>query len=156
YRVFWDVHAWAGVVSALLLYVMFFMGTFALFYKEIDAWANDAISSEAAPPLRDAVLALAHDEKLLGEGRVFVALADGVVRAYPRGATESKSFLLRRGRFEPARSELGTFVYTMHYLGPIPGGIYLAGFAAMALLLTLVTGLLIHYKDLIRQWLQFR
>ncbi len=51
FQLFWDVHAWASVVGALLLYVMFFAAAFALFYPQLDDWAEPvAVSAEDGPP----------------------------------------------------------------------------------------------------------
>ena len=33
FKRFWDVHAWAGVITGLLVYVMFVLGAFVLFYR---------------------------------------------------------------------------------------------------------------------------
>jgi len=48
FRIYWDAHAWVGVVTALLLHLIFFMGAFALFQRELDAWANPARTGSAA------------------------------------------------------------------------------------------------------------
>lgn len=35
---FWDAHAWVGVVSALVLYVMFWAGSITLFHEQLEEW----------------------------------------------------------------------------------------------------------------------
>jgi uncharacterized iron-regulated membrane protein len=161
FQIYWDAHAWLGVVAALLLYVMFFMGAFALFYQELNTWANPVAapaSGAASPALQPLLEALDREQPLIGKDRVaFIPEATGL-RAYWHAGDEHHEFryCAATGRLEPLRSQLGSFLYSLHYLGPIPNGIYLAGVAALALLLVLVTGLFLQLKDLVRQWFQFR
>jgi uncharacterized iron-regulated membrane protein len=82
---------------------------------------------------------------------------DGLVAYWDaRGQRHEVRYSPVSGRLEPARSELGRFLYEMHYLGPLPNGVYVAGVAALGLLFALLTGLFLHWKDLKRQWFQFR
>jgi uncharacterized iron-regulated membrane protein len=106
FRIYWDVHAWAGVVAALLLHVMFFMGAFALFQRELDAWANPGRTGPAAAPTAAAVPAAAaapralgpllaqldREKPLLGKDRVaFLPDATGL-RAYWHAPSEHHEF----------------------------------------------------------------
>lgn len=164
FQIFWDAHAWSGVIASLLLYVMFLMGAFALFYPEIDAWAEPApaLAQEPAvgvpPKLQPLLEELDREYHVLGAGRVAFMPERGSLRAYVRRGEEYTDlrYSPEAGRLVVARSGLGTFLYSLHYLGPIPYGIYVAGVASMALLLALISGLFIHLKDLLRQWFQFR
>jgi uncharacterized iron-regulated membrane protein len=161
FQIFWDVHAWAGVVGALLLYVMFFMGAFALVYQEINVWADPTpatVTAAREQRLGPLLEQLRREENILGKERVTFMPEPTGLRAYWRKGEDQKDFRLvaATGRLEPAKSELGSFLYAMHFLDPIPNAIYVAGVASMALFLALITGLLIHLKDLVRQWFQFR
>jgi len=166
FRIFWDVHAWVGIIAALFLYVMFLTGAFALFYQELNAWAELSETHAARPqhaeglprlqPLFEQLVA-EHD----GIGKTRIAITregESMVHAYVAHGDDFREFRYdpERERLEPPRSELGTFLYSLHYLGPIPNGVYLAGVASMALFLALVTGFLVYLKDILRQWLQFR
>jgi uncharacterized iron-regulated membrane protein len=170
FQIYWDVHAWSGVLAALLLHVMFFMGAFALFQHELDAWANPiagAASGTAAPGHTTAAAPLAlqpllaqldREQPLIGKRRVAFLLEPTGLRAYWDAPKEHHElyYSAASGRLEPVRSELGSFLYSLHYLGPFPSGIYVAGVAALALLLALSTGLFIQLKDLRRHWFLFR
>ncbi|MEY4547685.1 MAG: hypothetical protein RL685_3880 [Pseudomonadota bacterium] len=159
FQIYWDAHAWSGVVAALLLHVMFFMGAFALFQHELDRWASSpAPSGDSAPALQPLLEQLHAEQPLFGKRRVAFQLEPSGVTAHWRAGKEQHSFQYSAaaGKLVPLRSELGSFLYELHYLGPIPNGIYAAGVASLALLLALVTGVLIHWKDLLRQWFQFR
>lgn len=161
YQIFWDVHAWGGMVAALLLYVMFFTGAFALFYPELDLWAAPRatlLPPPAAAPL-DALLTQAvKEEGALFADRLAFVLDEAAVGVSVMRGDSAAEYQLNpaRGRLEPRISGLGAFLYELHYLGMLPGGIYVAGVASMALLLAIVTGVAIHWKDLVRQWFQFR
>jgi uncharacterized iron-regulated membrane protein len=161
FRIFWDAHAWAGVVASLFLYVMFFMGAFALFYSEINVWAErrEVRSTVVARPLLQPLLEqLEREHGVMGSRRVaFMPEPTGLRASVSKSdAFTEFRYSPERERLERPQSELGSFLYSLHYLGPIPYGIYFAGVCSMALLLALVSGLFIHLKDLSRQWFQFR
>jgi uncharacterized iron-regulated membrane protein len=161
FQIYWDAHAWVSVITALVLHVVFFMGAFALFRPELNRWANPtALSAPAANPLalQPLLERLNQEQPLIGKDRVAFLPEPAGLRAYWRAGDEQREFRYapEAEGLVPLRSALGTFLYSMHYLGPIPQGIYLAGVAALGMFLALVTGVLIHWKDLTRQWFQFR
>ena len=163
FQIYWDAHAWVGVMAALLLHTVFFMGAFALFYRELNQWAHTGAASAEqgrAHPLALQPLLERWDreEPLAGKRRVaFEPEPNGLVAYWDaRRQRHEYRYSPVSGRLEPARSELGRFLYEMHYLGPLPNGVYVAGVAALGLLFALLTGLLLHWKDLARQWFQFR
>jgi uncharacterized iron-regulated membrane protein len=164
FQIYWDTHAWVGVVTALLLHVVFFMGAFALFHRELDHWAHAGATSaeqgRATPlSLQPLLERWDREEPLAGKRRVaFEPSGPNGLVAYwdARREHHEVRYSPVSGRLEPARSELGGFVYEMHYLGPLPNGVYVAGVAALGLLFALLTGLFLHWKDLARQWFQFR
>lgn len=161
FTIFWDVHAWAGVLSALLLYVMFFMGAFALFYRQLDSWGEPGRPTaelRGLPPLQPLLEQLALQEPIIGRRRVAFQMEPGGLSVIAQQERKEHRFRFspESGRLEPLHSQLGTFLYEMHFLGPLPWGVYLAGVLALGLLLALLTGILIHWKDLRRQWFQFR
>ncbi|HEU4579249.1 MAG TPA: PepSY-associated TM helix domain-containing protein [Polyangiaceae bacterium] len=163
FQIYWDAHAWVGVITALLLHVVFFMGAFALFQRELNHWAH--AGDAGAGQLRATPLALQpllerwdREEPLAGKRRVaFEPERSGLIAYWDaRGQRQLYRYSPVSGRLERARSELGSFLYDMHYLGPLPKGVYVAGVAALGLLFALLTGLFLHWKDLARQWFQFR
>ncbi|MFY0579886.1 PepSY domain-containing protein [Cystobacter fuscus] len=48
FRIQWDLHAWAGVIASLFLFVIFFCGVFSLFREDIEVWQEPAF--QRAPP----------------------------------------------------------------------------------------------------------
>jgi uncharacterized iron-regulated membrane protein len=159
YQIYRELHAWLGVSAALIVYVTFFLGAFALFRHELNAWANPAPAPAAAPPALQPLLeALDREQPLLGKERVAFLPEPAGLRAYWHGDGQRHEFRYSpaSGRLEPLRSDLGTFLHRMHFLGPLPRGVYAAGLGALALLLGLVTGVLIHFRDLLRHGLRWR
>jgi uncharacterized iron-regulated membrane protein len=179
HHIFWDAHAWSGVVASLPLFVMFFMGPFALFHAELDAWAQPVARSSgresggpefragsaperpsllAAGPLQPLLEQLDRQRPLAGAARVWLAAEPSGLRASLRQQDTDTELLAPpgAGHLEPRGSDLGEFLYSMHFLGPLPFGIHLAGVAAMALLLALVSGLAIHLRRLVPEWLELR
>ncbi|WP_434382104.1 PepSY-associated TM helix domain-containing protein [Melittangium boletus] len=164
FRIQWDLHAWAGVLASLFLFVVFFCGVFSLFREELELWQEPAFHTAPpapAPPSFDALLRqvsalgpfprgahvglLSHEETRLVTAYLFEPT--GLRELWLDPATGSAS---------PARSRLASELYWMHFFYRVPWGMELSGLLAVALLATLVSGLVIHLKDLRRQWWSFR
>ena len=164
FRIQWDVHAWAGVVASLFLFVIFFCGVFSLFREDLEIWQEPAFHTappgEAAPSF-DALLAqvAAREKPPLGTHVSFLTHEETrLVTAYlfePSGVRELWLDPVS-GAGHTARSRLASELYWMHFFYRVPWGMELSGLLAVALLVTLVTGLVIHLKDLRRQWWSFR
>lgn len=168
FGILWDMHAWVGVLSSLVLFVLFFLGPFALFWKELGPWqqhlgapagrASEAQLVAAAQRLaqREAARPAAERPTRLG-----IHLPDDrvpwmqVQRSSPRG--EQISWVdPTTGAEVGQRSDLGYFLFSMHYLEPLPGGMRVAGVAAVLLLFLVATGLVIQIGRLFRELVRFR
>src|SRR4051794_11867432 len=171
-RTFWAYHAWAGLAVGLVLHVMFVAGAVTLFLEPLKIWeepaqhhaARDttqgspqvlfdrglaAIQHLPAPPKR---LWLGLPRGDAGVARFQYSGPDGTWRALwlvPGAAADAVI---------AEREMTATFLYHFHYLWhpALPELEYLAGLLALTFLLTVVTGVLIHLKDLARQLTQFR
>jgi len=162
---FWDVHAWSGVVAGLVLYIMFLAGGLTLFHEELEAWEDPLAQTAAREPetlssmLGRALTAKGSTPDDLwffppkhGRGEVRVAFEEG--GTWTTAWVDSKT-----NRLVPERERLAHFTYSLHFLWHDLTGDWLyrvAGLLAVALLLALVTGVLIHIKDIVRQFHQFR
>ncbi|WP_437675086.1 PepSY-associated TM helix domain-containing protein [Sorangium sp. So ce131] len=163
FTTFWDVHAWTGVIGGLLLYVMFLSGGIALFRDQLAVWEEPIAQQRSAAAqggLEDAL-----DRGLAAAGAApeqlwFYPPKDGLgaakLRYYAEGAETSA--WIHEG-LVPERERLSSFLFDLHYLWHKATGewlYYLAGSLSVALLLALATGVLIHLKDIVRQFHQFR
>jgi uncharacterized iron-regulated membrane protein len=163
---FWDVHAWAGVIGGLLLYVMFLTGSITLFHEQLETWEE---------PLAQRMSSGASLQSTLERGFAAAGTPRGAVWFYPPRAehgTAKLSYQLpnadtwktawidaERRALVPERERLSSFLYSIHFLWHDATGnwlYYLAGGLALVLLLALVTGVLIYLKNLVRQFHQFR
>lgn len=153
------VHTWVGIVLGGLLFAIFWMGTLSVFDREIDRWMMPAtrLAAPAAAPRLDAIAPLA--QSLVPAG----ARQWRIDWATPRTPVLRLSWQTKDGQRElryldPATlapiAEPGTlgasgFFFPFHYGLLISWkdlGKWLVGLAAMAMLVLLVSGVIIHRK----------
>jgi uncharacterized iron-regulated membrane protein len=162
---FWDLHAWAGVLAGLVLFLMFLTGGITLFHEQLEVWEDPLAQRSASAPselqrsLDGAFTAHGSVPDDLwfyppknGRGEARIGFQDGEVW---------KDFWIdsKTGQLTPQRERLAHFIYGLHFLWHDVTGewlYYFAGILAVAFLLALVTGVLIHLKDILRQFHQFR
>jgi uncharacterized iron-regulated membrane protein len=163
---FWDLHAWAGVVGGLVLHIMFLTGGISLFRGQLETWGEPL----AQGGTRHGSLQQEMDRGLAALGRTpadfwFHPPKDGhgaarLTYQVPGEADRTRAWIdPERHRVVPEREPLSDFIYGLHYLWHDATGdwpYYGAGFLSVALLVVLVTGVLIHLKDIVRQFHQFR
>ena len=156
--ILWDVHAWSGVITGLVLYVIFFTGAFVLFRSELRAWslgpqppAVERSVEETAAPLLAARTDIAWLFELGGGGAT-------VVGGQMRGKGQRTHFTIdgRTGEVVPEQTAVERILWHLHFLYQLPFGFYLTGFFGMALVLAMVTGTVIHWRSIPTQAMRFR
>lgn len=168
FGILWDAHAWVGILSSLVLFVMFFLGPFALFWRELGPW-QEHLGAPARPVSEERLVAtaqrLAQREAARPAAerptRLGIHLpGDRVpwmqVQSSGPGGRHVTWIDPGTGREVEKRSDLGHFLFSMHYLAPIPGGMRVAGVAAVVLLFLIATGLIIQIGRLFRELVRFR
>ena len=164
YEILWDAHAWAGVLSSLVLFVTFFLGAFALFAEELSPWQEPTFRAPIAVPEAQAV-ALAQrlaDSEAASRPVWFGISLPTAEEPWLRlwrmsdGAIHPLWWDPVTGRQLGERSDLGEFLNAMHFLEPIPGGQHLTGLASAVLVLLVGTGLLLQLGRMMRELVQFR
>lgn len=165
YAILWDAHAWAGAISSIVLFAVFFLGTFALFAEQLVPWQEPAFRGPIAVS-DDRALELV--QKIVDDEAALLPVWFGVSlptdeepwlrtwRMDAGGGVVSTWMDPTSGQQVGERSNLGEFLNEMHFLMPIPGGIYVAGVASVVLTLLIGTGLLIQLGKLARELVQFR
>jgi uncharacterized iron-regulated membrane protein len=172
YNIFFDLHTVSGIVLSVLLFVIFFAGSFSFFRDEIVNWErNETVASKGVLDINvDATLdTLAKKYTLYGrevsihkgydERRVMVnvsASADTTMKE--AGAffyLDTKTF---QSHDYISSYSLGEFLYRLHFFAqiPYPVGYYLSGFSALFLFFIVLTGILIHWKKIISNFYLFR
>ncbi|WP_433931242.1 PepSY-associated TM helix domain-containing protein [Sorangium cellulosum] len=163
FTTFWDAHAWTGVIAGLLLHVMFLTGAIALFRGQLAVW-EEPLAQQRSSVERVGLQAtldqgLAAASETPEEIWLHVPQGDlGVARIHYYAGGEEVSSWIHEG-LVPEREGLSRFLFELHYLWHKATGVwlyYVGGLLSVALLLALATGVLIHLKDIVRQFHQFR
>ncbi len=160
---FWSAHAWAGVITALLVYIMFFLGGVVLFYRQLTVWEEPLLQRPAVElPSLEAALRVAQPES-----KELYLYLPGEDRALPKVGYYLPDTTLWRmwwldldsGQRIPEREKAAAFVYDLHYLWHDVTGFWLqygAGVLVFGFLLALITGALIQLGRFRRQLFQLR
>ncbi|MEZ0310426.1 MAG: PepSY-associated TM helix domain-containing protein [Myxococcota bacterium] len=163
FRVEWELHAWAGVALSLWAFIVFYCGVFALFRRELAIWQEPALyAASQAPPSFEGVRMALREAALLPEGAYLSMVpypGTSFVASYVKptgGATRMTWVDPRQGSIVPERTRLSHELYHLHHLQQLPGGEEASGVAAVFLIVALVTGLVIHLKDLPEQLVRLR
>lgn len=155
------LHTWTGVLFGALLFLIFFMGTLAVFDREIDRWMMPE-TRFAAPPagfsVEERVLPWLRGLAPPGSTFWFVLYPDARTPTVELGWNDPASGKRESRRLNVAGARLlaeagswgGTgFFYPFHYSLHIRWkslGIWIVGLAAMAMLVALVSGVIVHRK----------
>ena len=162
------LHTWAGVVAGGLLFAVFWSGTLSVFDREIDRWMMPATRLAApAPPvsLDKAAAAVASlipahatqwrlDLPTPRAPLLRFSYRDGAGNVTPRDLDPASYALIPDQGTKGGTGFIFPFHYSLH-LTWMNLGEWLVGFAGMALLVLLVSGVVIH-KKLFSQFFTFR
>jgi uncharacterized iron-regulated membrane protein len=158
---FYELHAWAGVLTGLVLYVMFLAGGFTLFHEQLETWEEPLAQRQGAPRSLDTQLFAG----LAAMGSTPTALwfTPGAEPHFDwqdeSGTWRSARLDSERGVLVAQRERLAHFTYALHYLWHDLTGMWLytvAGLLGLVWLVVIATGVLVHVKDVARQFHQFR
>jgi uncharacterized iron-regulated membrane protein len=176
----WDVHTWAGILGGLVLFVMFLTGGVTLFHEYIAVWEHpqaqvpaprislqesfdralrvfDEQSPQSAP--------FADDVKKQPAGIVFTPAGEKfgnpmIGYANPDHNEWIEIFVdVENDRLVRKQEQLAHLLYYIHLLWNDAAPwlyYYLAGALCIAMVLSLFTGLLIHLRNITREFHQFR
>lgn len=152
----YDTHAWVGIISGILLFIVTFSGIPALFEHELGYWQYPVFGEipEDKSFNLERTIATANNNGFQ-YNRYFIQLPDEInnhimISHFPEDG-EFDIRYLKTGSYEEVEaspSALGqilTYLHTDLYL-PRPYGRYLVGLAGMAMLLAIIAGVLIHVK----------
>ncbi|NTX01705.1 PepSY domain-containing protein [Myxococcus sp. CA040A] len=166
YRILWEAHAWAGAVASVLLVGMFLLGVVSLFRHELMPWQEPRLRT---PVAADEARALETLQQWLdarvgkdGPSQLDVDLPAPYspwlrLEWKERGGEKTAVWVNPlSGEQAPERSDLGYFLFLVHFLYPLPGGMLIAGLVAIVLLLVVGTGLVIQLGRFRKDWVRFR
>ena len=156
------LHTWCGLVAGWVLFAIFVSGTLAVFRQEIDYW----MTPELHAPMAGDVLAVSQQalqQLAPGAARWVIELPASrapVLRlrwqAGPKDRLQSRYIDGTGRQLSPRDTRGGSMIYRFHY-GLLLGttGMWMVGGLAMAMLVALVTGIIIHAK-IFREFFTFR
>ena len=159
------LHTWCGLLLGWVLFAIFFTGTLAVFDKEINWWMQPELTDRVQSPAAAANVA----QRWLtthhgGESNWNIDLpterspALGVsVGERRRGGGGTQLDPLTGETVQPRETLGGNFFFHFHYTLHMPRtlGVWVVGFAAMAMLVALISGIIIH-KKIFKEFFTFR
>lgn len=159
-----DLHTWMGLLLGWVLYAMFLTGTVAYFKDELSQWMRPELPHQAQVPDAAAVaqrianeMAATLPNTTQWSARLPDARNNSAYVFWRTGGREPGQRNFGEGHFDPAtgqkvaaRETMGgdfffRFHFQFHYL-PVAWGRWLAGFAAMMMLVAIVSGVITHKK----------
>jgi len=159
------LHTWCGLLLGWVLFAIFLTGTLAVFDKEISWWMQPELTDQAQSPAAAANVAqrwlMAHhsDESnwnisLPTERSPDLGVSVGERR---RGGGGTQLDPLTGETIEARETIGGNFFFHFHYTLHMPRllGIWVVGLAAMAMLVALISGIIIH-KKIFKEFFTFR
>ncbi|MFA9187324.1 PepSY-associated TM helix domain-containing protein [Flavobacterium magnesitis] len=175
YNIFFHTHTVSGIVISVVLYVIFFAGSFSFFKEDIASWESGqptSVTSKIELNFDQALKVLDNTYDLHGrkvsfyqpqnEHSVGTSLEASKDSLASKKGKESQYLILNNSTYKTttyAESyNLGEFIYRLHFLAqiPYPYGYYLSGFIALFFLFAIVTGVLVHWKKIISSFYVFR
>ena len=176
YNILFHTHTISGIIISVVLYVIFFAGSFSFFRDDIVNWERNeslAITDDMELDFNKVLDTLDFEynlygrdiefRKYYGEPRVAVSISESKDDSLsPKMSKASQFFYLHtKDHSRKAYLEsytLGEFLYRLHFLAqiPYPFGYYLSGFVALFFLFAIITGVLVHWKKIVSNFFMFR
>ncbi|MDR0229603.1 MAG: PepSY domain-containing protein [Flavobacteriaceae bacterium] len=181
YNKYFHLHTISGIIITVLLYVIFFAGSFAFFKNEINNWQNNTPKeSFSATSLNYNTIVDSLDNQFGLYGRDVSFYFNDRSRVISFSVAPSKDSLNPKfeerlySLFDTTTQEkktydeaysLGEFLYRLHFFAQLNGlvdikfapfGYFLAGLVAFFFLFALLTGLLVHWQKIVSNFYVFR
>ncbi|WP_444959564.1 PepSY-associated TM helix domain-containing protein [Microbulbifer sp. VVAC002] len=166
---FYEIHSWIGVLFSILLFVISFSGVVALFGHELTQWERPEhrIAFDAEAPVDvDQLVAPVLAEANIGEDSFFMIsmpdyyhpMLEVLWTDAESEETEVRHINPNTGEVLPSSgsdfAELLTYMHT-DLLFPRPFGRYLVGLMGLVMLLSILSGIIIH-KKIFKEMFKFR
>ncbi|CAG5000782.1 hypothetical protein DYBT9275_02531 [Dyadobacter sp. CECT 9275] len=168
YNITFNTHTVSGIVISFALYVIFFAGAFTLFKEEFYRWENPAARQRLSEQVDYDKVLKAIKKKTprfdLAEDITIVTASEErpIVNIYghltvPKGKPEEHYYVT----YYPSSNEfsqeekttIGETLYRLHFFDQIPFlGRYLSGFVALFFAFAVVTGLMIHWQNILTKF----
>ncbi|MGB5818433.1 MAG: PepSY-associated TM helix domain-containing protein [Saonia sp.] len=172
HNVMFHTHTVTGIVISFALFVIFYAGAFALFRDELYQWENHRarqveIQKVDSDEILKQVEAQYPNFKKDGQTSiVYNSDSQPFIQFYADLETEDKRNNRIRALINPETWEItdnfkpltsvGETLYHLHYFDQIPEvGLWISGLVSLFFLFAIVTGVLIHWKNIVRKFYAF-
>lgn len=168
YNITFHTHTVSGIVISFALYVIFFAGAFTLFKSEFYQWENPKARQQHRAAIDyDAVLKKLKEQKpqfnLSDDITVIMPTEERpIMNIYghlivPKGKPEEHYYTsyspISATFSEEENTTIGETLYRLHFFDQIPFiGRYLSGFVALFFAFAVVTGVMIHWKNMLTKF----
>lgn len=150
------LHTWSGVVLGSIMFVIFFMGTLSIFAGETDQWFWPQARHAGPTPVVSLDRMLEAALAVSGDHPDFINLIAPTNRApVPWVIVSPKEGPTWIYHIDPNTYEMrgaidsagvSQFLYPMHYRLQLPYGRWIVGFVSMFMVISLISGIIIHKK----------
>ncbi len=162
-KALYDIHSWTGLFLGLALYVLLFSGSVSLFVAELHPWQLGAQTTAGPPPIESLERAATHAVEAEPGLTAFTVVPSSVYRPWISVESgDDHGDGLRVDYFDPqtgapvvAREDNAILVLERLHtdlLLPAPWGRYLTGLLAVAMLVSVLSGVFMHRKILREMW----
>ena len=174
YNVMFHTHTVSGIVISFALFVCFYAGAVALFMDEIYRWENPEVRFESVNPkdinYDEALEALTLNTPNLYLGKFFNFVPPNdqnpSIKFFGKLTLGKEKTEFFKAHINPhtnkvtpvkeAKTEMMRTIYRLHFFSQIPlVGKFISGFVALFFLFALVTGILIHWKNMVVKFYTF-
>lgn len=171
FNILFHLHTVCGIILSAVLFVIFLAGAFTLFKNEFYLWENADLRQRSIPEvdpreILERVNALVEDFDLNDDTFIsFPTEQTPLIKVYGhRKPPRSEEEVHYTGKMNPVTLELseqgttaiGETLYRLHFLDQIPyAGRLLAGFVSVFFVFSLITGVVIHWKNLFTKFWSF-
>jgi uncharacterized iron-regulated membrane protein len=168
YNITFNTHTVSGIVISFGLYVIFFAGAFSLFKDEFYQWENTAARQTSVPPVNYDQMLTSLKKSIprfdLSEDITIVTESAEIplVKVYghlivPKGKPEQHyytNYFPATGTFvKDEKTTVGETLYRLHFFDQIPFiGKYLSGFVALFFAFAVITGVMIHWQNMLTKF----
>lgn len=156
----YSTHAWIGIISGILLFIVTFSGIPALFDHEIEYWQYPIYSEQEKTLAPNQVFNLERalevsKELNFNHDKYFIQPAstinNHIILAHFEEGTEPDLRYLNADTYQEFQSSPSELNHLLEYLHtdlhlPRPWGRYVVGLSGMAMLLAIIAGIFIHIK----------
>src|SRR5690606_28881499 len=158
------LHTWCGLLLGWVLFAIFLTGTLAVFDRELNWWTQPELPATSASQItavqtaqrwleREQPNASAWNISLPTERLPSLSVSTGEGRRGVRTLLDAET-----GAVQEARQSVGgSFFFRVHYTRNMPRtiGLWVVGSAAMAMLVAIISGIVIH-KKIFKDFFTFR